>query len=76
MKIKEVCLDTKSLTEREDMQEESYPVHQLAGTVSWKVSYLLNKTGSVRINITLSHVCATVVAVEKQFVLHILIMCL
>ena len=59
-----LCLDTKSLTESEDIQ--SYPVHQLAGTVSWKVSYLLNQMGSVRMNIRFRHVCATIVAVEKQ----------
>ena len=42
MKIQEkVCLDLKSLTKSEDAWEQSYPVHHLAGTVSWKVSYLL-----------------------------------
>jgi hypothetical protein len=31
-----------------------------------------NKTGIVRINVTLRGVCATIFAVEKQYVLHIL----
>jgi hypothetical protein len=37
---------------------------------------VLNKTGNVRINITLRCVCATLVAKEKQYVLNILIVCL
>jgi hypothetical protein len=32
----------------------------------------VNKTGSMHINVTLRHVCVTIVAVEKQEVLYIL----
>ena len=34
-----------------------------------------NKTGNVRIKVTLRRVLATICAVEEQYVLHILIVC-
>jgi hypothetical protein len=38
--------------------------------------YEVKKTGNVRINVTLRHVRATIIAVEKQLVLPILSVCL
>jgi hypothetical protein len=39
-------------------------------------SIIINKTGNVHINVTLGRARETVVAVEKQLVLHILSVCL
>jgi len=38
--------------------------------------FVLNKTGKVRITLTLRLICAIIPAVKKQWVLHILCMCL
>jgi hypothetical protein len=40
------------------------------------MSYIYNKTDNVNINVTLSRVRVTIVAVENKLVLHILSACL